>query len=146
MQWHPPLIRHHTNLWLHYRTWSYYRFLLYYRISKFGFHRTYAKSAVSQQRTFTPLGTLFCTIWDLDVSNGETSLSWTCRVSGLWVLSIPRYFYFAYVYLCQTQVYVYQVYMFIENLSYSLNMFYFRNERWDWAYVYNVTNRMSSHW
>ena len=36
----------------------------------------------------------------LIASNVETSLSWTCRVSGLWISNIPRYFYFAPYFLC----------------------------------------------
>ena len=93
IQWHLQLIRHYTNLWTYYRPGPYYQFRPYHQISG-GFHRTLQEiRLVIKGRLLlrtpdpVPFGTCIR-------SNVETLTSWPCHVFGLWILDIPRYFYF----------------------------------------------------
>ena len=75
IQWHPPLKGHYTNFWP-LLIWTSLPNLTFYLIVQ-GFHRTYVTGAACQQRTvLSHFGTCMC-------SNVETTLSWTCLVSGL---------------------------------------------------------------
>ena len=73
-----------------------YRFWHFNWLS-WGFHRTFTTGMTCQERPRTPQDTWSCLIFvNLHVFLFVTSLSWTCHVSGLWISSIPLYFYFAF--------------------------------------------------
>ena len=82
LQWHPPLIRHHTNFWPYYLSGTYYRILTFYLIVR-GFHRTFATGTACQQRTLTLPDLVLYHFGTCKCSNVEANLSWTCLVSGL---------------------------------------------------------------
>ena len=56
---------------------------------------TNAKELMKVERTLTLPENWSCSIWICVSSNVETSLSSTCYAPGLWILNIPRYFYFS---------------------------------------------------
>ena len=98
IQWHPQLIRHITNLWTYYRNGPSYRSQPYYQISG-GFQRTLRPAELANIWRLllripgsVPFGTCIC-------SNIETIFSWACYVFGFWISNIPRYFYFASVFV-----------------------------------------------
>ena len=95
-QWHPQLIRHNTNLWTYYRNWHYSWFWPHNQISV-GFHRTLQWVRLANRGRLLPrtpgpvsFGTCIC-------SNLKTNFSWACRVFGIYISNIPRYFYFAFL-------------------------------------------------
>ena len=94
LQWHPPLIRHYTNLTL-LLILTLLPNLTFYLIVR-GFHRTFATGAACQQRTLTPPDTWSCP------TLGLASVLMLRPISpelvlflDFWVSNIPRYFCFA---------------------------------------------------
>ena len=86
MQWHPPLIRHHTNVcyWSsrHYRIWLFTEFrevsIVHLQRERHAIEDAYS----SGHQVLSHFGT--CN-W----SNVETNLSWICLVSGLYSFEHP---------------------------------------------------------
>ena len=95
IQWLPPLIRHYTNFWP-LLIWTLLPNLTLYLIVQ-GFHRTYATGDACQERTLTSPDTWFCPTLGLAWVLMSRPVSPELVLSSdFWVLSITRYFSFAY--------------------------------------------------
>ena len=95
LQWHPPLIRHYTNLAL-LLIWTLLPNLTFYLIAR-GFHRTFATDAVCQQRTLTLPDTWSCPTLGLASVLMLRPISPELVLSpDFWVSNIPRYFCFCF--------------------------------------------------
>ena len=98
IQWHPPLIGHHTNFWP-LLIWTLFPNLTFY-LSVQGFHRTYATDVASQQRTLTPLDTWSCPTLGLAYVLVSRPISPELVLSpDFGISNIPRYFSFAYLWM-----------------------------------------------
>ena len=87
IQWHPPLIGHHTNFWL-LLIWTLLPNLTFNLIVQ-GFHRTYTTGAACQHGDAYSSGHLVLSYFGTCMcSNVGTNLSWTCLVS--WLLNFEH--------------------------------------------------------